>query len=208
MREHDGTIIHSPAERSLTMPSGIRHDLIISANGLGWLNVKAATDKRAILKFIQQRNGNDGDCALGMAYVRSTDVGGTTTEPSLDTANPVKKEITPPLPSSLDAPSPRTLAPFPLPAGVGMGRPAVTSALAFLKRMHVTMGHASLDSMLRTIGEDFPERTASMTKAVLEEYKAEGCGICETDRMRMRAVKSLGPSANDKYLPGKRFTFD
>jgi hypothetical protein len=107
-------------------------------------------------------------------------------------------------PAAPAASAPRAAAPFPLPRDDGLERPADISALAFLKRMHAALSHVSLESMVRTIEQDFPERYAFITPAVLEAYAAdlEPDPWAPLEYGPVRALDPVGCSASLSGLQG------
>jgi len=90
--------------------------------------------------------------------------------------------------------------------GVGMRRPPKLTDIELLRRTHVVLGHTQLDNIVATLkrayGTDF-----KLSSSAIEQYIREGCGVCDTAKMRRRAIGL--PLTDHTPLPiGKKWIFD
>ena len=92
------------------------------------------------------------------------------------------------------------------PKTTGMPRTALTG-VAFLRRKHTVMGHVSLERMLLTLAAQgkFGKR---FTRVDVKAFAAQGCGVCESAKMRRRAFTLR--TIQDKTVPqvGKKWIMD
>ena len=92
------------------------------------------------------------------------------------------------------------------PPSVGMGRVAKLTGVEILRRMHVVLGHPSLPVLLATLMASKDVNAHIITKADIEQYVREACGICESTKMRGRSFRSV---TDPTPVPvGKKWVFD
>ena len=92
------------------------------------------------------------------------------------------------------------------PTTIGMGRPVALTGLEILWRLHVVLGHASIDQVMATLSKTEGMRAGVVTKADVEAFVRLGCAQCIVWKMRRAPVKSL----IDPTLapPGKKWSYD
>ena len=92
------------------------------------------------------------------------------------------------------------------PPSVGMGRVAKLTGVEILRRMHVVLGHPSLPVLLATLMASKDINAHIITKADIEQYVREACGICESAKMRRRSFRGV---TDPTPVPvGKKWVFD
>ena len=92
------------------------------------------------------------------------------------------------------------------PTTIGMGRPVALTGLEILWRLHVVLGHASIDQVMATLSKTEGMRAGMVTKSDVEAFVKLGCAQCIVWKMRRAPVKSL----IDPTLapPGKKWSYD
>jgi hypothetical protein len=92
------------------------------------------------------------------------------------------------------------------PPSVGMGRVAKLTGVEILRRMHVVLGHPSLPVLLATLMASKDINAHIITKADIEQYVREACGICESAKMRRESFRAV---TDPTPVPvGKKWVFD
>ena len=90
---------------------------------------------------------------------------------------------------------------------VGMGKPPPLSGVPLLRYQHAVLGHVSLRKMLRTMqaaGVSADRVTADDVK----QFVREGCGVCESAKMKRRAFTLRTIEDKTVPLPGKKWQSD
>jgi hypothetical protein len=93
-----------------------------------------------------------------------------------------------------------------MPPSVSMDRPVKLTGVEILRRIHVVLGHPSLQVILATLMASKDLNAHIITKADIEQYVREACGICESAKMRRRAFHGI--SDPTPVLIGKKWVFD
>ena len=88
-----------------------------------------------------------------------------------------------------------------------MGRKASLSGVELLRRQHLVDGHVGLQRTVQTMALSAQYKSGAITKADIEQFTKEGCGPCESAKMKRR---HFGRSPTDKTPPpaGKRWVGD
>ena len=93
-----------------------------------------------------------------------------------------------------------------MPPSVGVGRSVKLTGIEILRRMHVVLGHPSLPVLLATLMASKDVNAHIITKADIEQYVREACGICESAKMRRRSFRGV---TDPTPVPiGKKWVFD
>ena len=92
------------------------------------------------------------------------------------------------------------------PLGIGFGRPPPLTGLEILRRIHCALGHCSLDQLLETLAKAQNMRAGVITRADVEAFRKEGCGLCTIWLMRQSPVKSLTDPVRAPV--GKKWSYD
>ena len=88
-----------------------------------------------------------------------------------------------------------------------MGRKASLSGVELLRRQHLVDGHVGLQRTVQTMALSAQYKSGAITKADIEQFTKEGCGPCESAKMKRR---HFGRAPIDKTPPpaGKRWVGD
>ena len=91
--------------------------------------------------------------------------------------------------------------------GVSMGRAPQLTGVEILWRVHVLLGHAPFEDVIRTLMHSSGMRAGIITKQDIEAVIRAGCGICDSAKMRRRAFPH---QPSDKTPPpvGKHWVMD
>ena len=92
-----------------------------------------------------------------------------------------------------------------VPKATSMGVQPQLRGAALLRRQHIIDGHVSLERSLRNL--EASGMLHLVMKKDIETFKAEGCGVCETSKMR-RNLLSLPPADKALPPPGKKWVGD
>ena len=92
------------------------------------------------------------------------------------------------------------------PRTIGMGRPVALTGLEILWRLHIVLGHASIDQVMATLSKTEGMRAGVVTKSDVEAFVKLGCAQCIVWKMRRAPVKSLVDST--LAPPGKKWSYD
>ena len=92
------------------------------------------------------------------------------------------------------------------PTTIGMGRPVALTGLEILWRLHVVLGHASIDQVMATLSKTDGMRAGVVTKSDVEAFVKLGCAQCIVWKMRRAPVRSLTDST--LAPPGKKWSYD
>ena len=162
----------------------------MSSNGLGWWAAQPITDKNKIAELLcMLANTGSANAQRQVA---------TSVKPMVGVVNTIAG---------------KSLSLKVLIAGIGltpvsMGRPPKLTGAEFLWRMHVVLGHPGMAVLLLTVammkaaGDDIPV----LTTADVEAYVRQGCGICDSVKMKRKPFKLLEDKT--KPLPGKVWVGD
>jgi len=204
-------------EKHTTLSYGRRYHLVdgntldmhMTDDGLGWLQIKAITEPTSLRKLMAivdmgtfERRETNGLLVLGgperlvqcpelqpmLLFVRAYDV--ALSMASFDSV------------AVLTAFNPDTIR-----SGIGMGRAPAITGFELLQRMHVVLGHASIDDMIATLKLTRGIKAGIITAADVAEFKRQGCGVCETTKMKRRGF-ARNLKDHTLPLPGKVFTYD
>ena len=93
------------------------------------------------------------------------------------------------------------------PTTIGMGRPVALTGLEILWRLHVVLGHASIDQVMATLSSKTENmRAGIVTKSDVEAFVKLGCAQCILWKMRRAPAKSLVDAT--LAPPGKKWSYD
>ena len=92
-----------------------------------------------------------------------------------------------------------------VPKATSMGTQPQLKGVALLRRQHIIDGHVGLDRTLRNL--EASGQLNKVTKQDIETFKSEGCGVCESTKMR-RNMLSLPPVDSTPPPPGKKWVCD
>ena len=92
---------------------------------------------------------------------------------------------------------------------VGMGKLPALRGAALLRRQHIVSGHASLPIVVKNLRAAGAFSSGLVTVKDVELFAQQGCGTCETTKMRRRPFTiKIAPRDNAVPQPGKLLVFD
>ena len=92
---------------------------------------------------------------------------------------------------------------------VGMGKPLALKGVELLRRQHVVDGHASLPIVVKNLRAAGAFSSGLVTVKDVELFARQGCGTCETAKMRRRPFTiKVVPRDGTAPQPGKLLVFD
>jgi len=173
--------------RSLTSPAGTELTLIMSSKKLGWLKVRPVTDEVRMAKLLNEFM-RTGTTAIKVAAGSKEGEMQDNANAAADTLNQVTV-------------LPGTATP------TNMNRKPKLTGVELLRKQHVIDGHAGLSRTIQTMAISPAFKKGVITKADIEQFVREGCGACESAKMKRRP---FGRNLTDvsKSHPGKRWVGD
>ena len=192
VNQYNMVYTHSKADgRVVSDATGNVVKLHMSPNGLGWYWMEECTDAEVIRMLLKGEQVTPIVQVPPSVSTLSTEAEGWVEQPKMFDAGTGVSMSTPTLAANVHT-------------GVSMGRPPKLSGYDILVRMHIVLGHAGLDTVLRTL-EKMGLRHL-VTDKDIERMRARKCGICDTALMIAPPFKRS--VVQPKPAPGMYWTRD